>query len=171
MPQGIDDDEISCQIPTEACPSSGIDVQAFKRIIHLAKIYSQISKNLMSVKAFRQAPSDLLATAARLDKELRAWRESLPPDIRPSDRLKSFQIPRHAKFFSTIFFHYAYYGSLIALNAIFAYPWVANGIFGSDGRAITSDQIIASSNTVANAARNIILVARSLEIDGASLQW
>jgi hypothetical protein len=174
-PSAIDDDEISCQIPTQACHGSTIDVPAFTYIIRHARISSQISKRLMSVKAFQQSPSDLLATAAELDHQLREWSESLPEHMRPSARLRSFQVPQphdaQSQSFPIVLLHYAYYGSLMAIHTIFAYPWVSSTIFGNDRSAVTQDQIIFSSDTIADAARNIVIIARSLEITGASIQW
>ncbi|OQU95760.1 Fungal specific transcription factor domain-containing protein [Cladophialophora immunda] len=170
-PSAIDDDEISCQIPSEACPGSTLDVEAFTYLIRHAQISSQISKRLMSVKAFQQPPSTLLETVAELDHQLHEWRDSLPPGLRPDDRLRSFQASRDARYLPTILMHCAYYGSLMAIHTIFAYPWVYSTIFGNGRGVVTQDQVIFSSNTVAEAARNIIIIARSLEINGASIQW
>ncbi len=59
----------------------------------------------------------------------------------------------------------------MATHTIFAYPWVYSAIFGNGRGIVTQDQVIYSSNTIAEAARNIIIIARSLEITGASIQW
>ena len=125
----------------------------------------------MSVKAFQQPSSTLLETATELDQELRDWRNSLTPSMRPGDRLKSFQIPRDSRYLQTVLMHYVYYGSLMAIHTIFAYPWVYSTIFGDNRGTVTQDQIIYSSNTIADAARNIIVITRSLDITGASIQW
>ncbi|KIW98761.1 uncharacterized protein Z519_00424 [Cladophialophora bantiana CBS 173.52] len=167
-PSAIDDDEISCQIPSESCPGSTLDVEAFMYLIQHSQISSQVSKRLMSVKAFQQPPNTLLETVAQLDHQLREWRDSLPAKLRPDDRLRSLQVPGDARYFPTILMHYAYYGSLMAIHTIFAYPWVYSTIFGNDRGIVTQDQVIFSSNTVAEAARNIIIIARGLEINGAS---
>lgn len=146
-------------------------MEAFTYLIQHAQISSQISKRLMSVKAFRQPPSTLLETVAQLDHQLHEWRDSLPARLRPEDRLRSFQAPRDSRNLPTILMHCAYYGSLMAIHTIFAYPWVYSTIFGNGRGVVTQDQVIFSSNTVAEAARNIIIIARSLEINGASIQW
>lgn len=125
----------------------------------------------MSVKAFQQTPSDLLHTATTLDLQLREWRESLPVTMRPPEKLVSFQVPSSTKSFSIILIHYAYYGTLMAIHTMIAYPWISSTVFENDRSAITQDQTISSSNIVADAARNIIVIARSLGIDGASIQW
>lgn len=169
--QAIDDDDISCEIPTEICPGSTIDVEACTGLIRHAKISSQVSKNLTSVKAFQQSPSDFLGAAMTLDAQLREWRESLPGALRPADKLRAFQMPSSARSFSIIHAHYAYYGTLIAIHTMIAYPWIRSTVFDQERNAVAHDQIVSSSNTVADAARNIIVIARSLGIDGASIQW
>ena len=106
-----------------------------------------------------------------LDSELRQWRDSLPVALRPADKLMTFQMPSNSKTSSIIHIHYAYYGALMAIHTITAYPWIRSTVFDHDRNAVTHDQTISSSNIVADAARNIILIARSLGIDGASIQW
>ncbi|KAK5046474.1 hypothetical protein LTR84_008277 [Exophiala bonariae] len=170
-PSAIDDDDISCEIPNETCPGSTIDIQACTALITHAKLSSRISKSLTSVKAFRQSPSEFLQTATSLDAELREWRQSLPITMRPVDKLTAFRIPSNSITFSTTYIHYAYYGTLMAIHTMIAYPWIRSTVFDHDRDMVDHDQIIASSNIVADAARNIIVIARSLGIDAASIQW
>lgn len=107
-----------------------------------------------------------------LDSQLRQWRESLPATLRPPDKHTEFQMSSGgAKTFSIIHIHYAYYGTLMAIHTMIAYPWIRSTVFDRDRNAVTQDQIIYSSNIVAEAARNIIVLARSLGINGASIQW
>lgn len=169
--QVIDDDDISCEIPSEVCPDSTIDMQACTGLIRHAQISSRISKDLTSVKAFQQSPSEFLQTAIALDSQLREWRRSLPVTLRPADKLMAFQTQSHGKDFSTIHIHYAYYGSLMAIHTMIAYPWIRSTVLDHDTNAASKKQTISSSNIVAGAARNIIVIARSLGIDGASNQW
>jgi hypothetical protein len=125
----------------------------------------------MSVKAFQQPPNTLLEIAVDLHRKLQDWKESLPADIRPADRLRSFRIPRNARLLPILVLHCAYYGSLMAAHTIFVYPWISTAVFGHERCTEIQDQINSSSNTIADAARNIILIARNTEITGASTQW
>ena len=125
----------------------------------------------MSVRAFQQPPSDLLVTVVELDHQLRLWRDSIPVDIRPKDRLRSFQIPKDARQTSTVLIHYAYYGGLMAIHTIFAYPWVYSLLFENDRSVVSQERIVSSCNILAEAARNIVVIARRLEINCASIQW
>ena len=106
-----------------------------------------------------------------LDAQLREWRQSLPVALRPADKLMAFQTPSNTRSFATTHTHYAYYGTLMAIHTMIAYPWIRSTVFDYDRNHVAHDQIISSSNIVADAARNIIIIARSLGIDGASIQW
>lgn len=146
-------------------------MEVFTYLIRHAQISSQISKRLMSVKAFQQPPNTVLEAVAQLAQQLQEWRDSLPAGLRPEDRLRSFQTPRDARYLPKTLLHCAYYGSLMAIHTILASPWVYSTVFGNDRGLVTQDQVVFSSNTVAEAARNIIIIARILEINGASIQW
>ena len=145
--------------------------QACTGLFQHAKISSRISKNLTSVKAFKQSPTDFFQTAMTLDAQLQEWRESLPDTLRPADKLMAFHKPSHCNNFSKVHIHYAYYGSLMAIHTMIAYPWIRSTVQDHDRNAATREQTISSSNIVADAARNIIVIARSLGVDGASIQW
>lgn len=106
-----------------------------------------------------------------LNSQLREWRDSLPVTLRPPDKIMAFQVPSHANKFSAIHTHYVYYGTLVAIHTMIAYPWIRSTVFDHDRNADTREQTISSSNIVADAARNIIVIARSLGVDGASIQW
>lgn len=125
----------------------------------------------MSVKAFQQSPSTLLTTAVELHRKLQDWKASVPAELRPLDHLRSFRVSQNAKPLPTILIHCAYYGSLMAVHTVFAYPWISFAIFGNDPSTEIQNQILSSSNTIADAARNIILIAKTTEITGASTQW
>lgn len=139
-------------------------------MIKHAQISSQISKRLMSVKAFRQTPAELIGVANDLSSQLQHWRESLPYPYAPGVSIKSRLLSPNATPLNIIYLQYAYYGSLMAIHTIFAYPWISS-IFGSDQSPAFQHQVALSSNAVADAARNTILTARCVEIDAASPQW
>lgn len=123
----------------------------------------------MSAKALQKTPSALIDTVRTLDKQLQSWRESMPQSMKPRDHLKSFQMPPNGRSLADIIIHYSYYGNLIGIHTPFAYPW----LFAEDETPdmIITEQIRTSSNRVAAAARNIIIMARqSLEINGTSTQ-
>ena len=169
--KSIDDDNISCEIPTEICPGSTLDIQACTWLFRHAQLSSLVSQKLMSVKAFQQSAADLLQTVTDLDLQLRRWRDSLPGHIRPPDRLMAFQEPLNSQPHSIVLTHLAYYGTMMAIHTMSAYPWISSTILENDKSAVTQDQTVSSSNAVAEAARNIIILSRNLGVNAASIQW
>ena len=124
----------------------------------------------MSVKAFRQTPAELIQAATELSGQLQNWRKSLSPLYEPRTPVKSGRFPPNITPLHVIYLHYAYYGSLMAIHTIFAYPWIS-AIFEHDESLAFRNQVALSSNTIADAARNIVLTARCVEIDAATPQW
>ena len=167
-PSAIDDDNISCKVPTKLPTGSTADVEIFTAMVRHAQISSQISKRLMSVKAFQQSPTEFLASVSDLHAQLQQFRESLPTAWRPGTPIMPSDWPGSgARVTQMLYLHFAYYGSLIATNVLLTYPWIS-GRFGSESDPSFRGQANLSSLTVANAARNIILNTRAIEINAAT---
>lgn len=134
----------------------------------------QVSSNLLSGDAMHRSPSELIASAQNLNHQLRAWKESLPASIRPADQLQRVRLPSNLRSPIVILLHCAYYGGLMGIHNMFAIPW-NNGLFegsreGSETDATTNTWRDVCSNTVAESARNIIIMAKELECDGLSTE-
>lgn len=165
--QAIDDDDISCQIPSTIVPGSTIDIEMFTQAVKHAQIASQISKKLGSVSAFRRSTEEVIETVKVLDQQLQQWREDLPPSLRIGNSKAPLILSGSRNRECILYLHFAYYGSLMAIHTIFTYPWIAV-IFGTDSTKAFRDQVSISTETVAEAARNIILTTRHIEINVAS---
>ena len=168
--QAIDEDEISCQVPTTTSPGSSVDVEFVTHAIKHARISSLISKRLVSVTAVQQSAVELIEIASDLSQRLQAWCESLPVLLKPttSKRLLKSSSPKDA--INIIYIHYAYYGSLIAINTVFTYPWTA-AIIGLDRHLIFQQQRPHYTERVAGAARNIILSMMYMDMDASFPSW
>lgn len=112
-----------------------------------------------------------METVLELDEKLRAWKEALPEEYKPADALSSFQIAETANQIPAILLHYVYYGTLISIHTVFANPWISSRLFGNDPTSITQKQIVSSSDVVYIAARNILVMARAIEIEAHASQW
>lgn len=167
-PSAIDDDNISCSIPTEAPENSAIDVEIFSAIIQHAQISSQISKQLMSARTFKKPALQLLNSVIDLDKQLHLFCDTLPSELRPDRPIRS-RGPFHssARLTQIAYLHFAYHGSLIATHAIFGYPWLARQLRMED-EALFKSQINISSEKMAHAARSIIMNTGVLTINAAT---
>ena len=162
--QAIDDDDISCQVPSGIAQQSSAEVQMIIHKTRFAQISSQISRRLTSVKAFHQSSDELIKAVAELTKQLEQWRAEQPitSNSASSAPVECSQFDRY--------FDYAYYGGLAAIHQTFAYPWIAN-LIGSEENQSFRNQVAQSTRIVAEAARHMILIAKHSKIQANTPQW
>ncbi|KIX06764.1 uncharacterized protein Z518_04740 [Rhinocladiella mackenziei CBS 650.93] len=168
-PSVIDDDNISTPIPTKAPPGSTIDVEVFTLIIKHAQISAQISRRIMSVEAFKQSSAEAMDTIHDIHRQLLDLLESIPPQLQVKNAVRH-EYPANSRRVHTIYLHFAIYGSLMATHIIFFYPWISLR-FGTESDPKFQNQVVSSSETIATAARQIILVLRSITTDVAIPAW
>lgn len=162
-PSVIDDDNISTTIPTAAPPGSTINVEIFTFMIKHAQISAQISRRVMSVTAFKQSATEAIETVHDIHNQLEDLAKSVPPylkvdtPVQPNDYRRPYRV-------LAVYLHFAIYGSLMATHIIFFYPWISIW-FGTESNPTFQNQVTRSAETIANAARKIILVLRSLTTD------
>ena len=168
-PSVIDDDNISTRIPTSAPPGSGVDVRVFTLMIQHAQISARISSRIMSVKAFKQPPRQTIETANDIQRQLQHLLSSVPQDLRVETSLRNESSTGPRRIHS-IYLHFAIHGSLMATNIVFFYPWISKH-FGTESDPEFRSLAAKSAETIANAARQIMLVLRSLTVDAAVPAW
>lgn len=166
----IDDDDVSCQIPTKTVAGSSIDMEIFTNVIKHAKISSQISRRLGSVKALHSSVTELIGAVAELNDQLQQWYGTLPAHLKLIVGKGSSPLASPTRLKYLMYLHNAYYGGLMAIHTIFTYPWIS-ALFGKMKSQILRDQILASTNANAEAARKTILASRYIGVDGASPHW
>ncbi|OAL23302.1 hypothetical protein AYO22_06352 [Fonsecaea multimorphosa] len=169
-PSTIDEDNISCQIPTTVVADSTIDLSFMTAMVHHARISAQICRQLLSVSGFRQSPRVIMERMAVLGQQLETWKTSLPDHLKPAAIDPSaFRSVRDMN--RTLCVHFAYYGSVTAIHTIFFYPWISYAC-GIDPRNLAhTQQIVESTKVVAEAARDIIQAIRVISTDATSPQW
>lgn len=116
------------------------------------------------MSAFRRNTEDVIETVRVLGQQLQQWREVLPASLRIGDAKAWLTLSGSRNRDCVLYLHFAYYGSLMAIHTIFTYPWIAV----TDSTKAFRDQVSLSTETVAQAARNIILTTRHIEINVAS---
>ncbi|KEF57046.1 uncharacterized protein A1O9_07236 [Exophiala aquamarina CBS 119918] len=170
-PSTIDDDNISCQVPSSIVPGSTIDRGFLTSMINHAQISARIYRKLLTVSSFRQAPMTFIETMAELSLQLELWKDSLSPALRPGTPISIAEFPSTRDLNKVMYLQFAYYGSLTAIHTIFYFPWISVicGINAHD--TAHSSQIASSSKIVAETARNIIQATRFMRVDAASPQW
>ncbi|UKZ79983.1 hypothetical protein TrVFT333_007747 [Trichoderma virens FT-333] len=145
-PSMLENDEISCQIPTRTPSGSAVDLDVLVASIRHAQICADIFKSLYSPKSLNKPPDDLLQQIRGIDQKLEdeaakkssSYREE--PDMNQAHAIRLLR---------------AYNGSIIALYASFHYPWIRPRL--RKQREVPSpDSISAISARVAEAARRIL---------------
>ena len=123
----------------------------------------------MSVQAFLQSPDQARETVHKIHGRLEKLLDSIPDDLKlgTSRRRDHSSMPRRVQ---SIYLHFAIYGSIMATHVIFFYPWIA-GRFGTHRDTAFQKQVITSSETIANAARQILHVLPSLSADISIPAW
>lgn len=169
----INDDDITCKIPTTVYPGSKIDIEMFTYTIETCRLYDQVNKQLIAIRALHEPPAKMLSFVGRFDKQLRTWKESMPSQLRPSEFLRQFTMAGTMRLLGLMSVHSSFYDLVMVTHSIFMYPWVVSS-FSSDGdpnfaRKLKA-QTMTSSHLVANAARSLIVMTRSLDMDSIGIQ-
>jgi hypothetical protein len=154
-------------------PGSKIDIEIFTYTIQTCQLYDEVNRQLISIRALHEPPTKMLSFVKQFDIQLRTWRESMPAQLRPTDFVKQFTMPGTMRMLGLMTVHSSFYDLLMVAHSIFIYPWVISS-FASDGdpefAAKLKAQTMSSSRLVANAARSLIVMTRSLDINSIGIQ-
>ena len=162
--QAVDDDEISCEIPNELPDGSRSGIDMAVAAIEHARICAKISKQLLSTRASNQSPEALFNIMETLEKKLQRWRNSLPDHLILPKQNDSLPLRNFYKCRTDILrLHYLYWGSVIALNANFHYPWISSLLTRSE--PFFEDRMLKSSIRTAEASREILSSLKDTELD------
>lgn len=167
--QMFDDDEISCEIPNEFPDGNNSDIEVVLAAIEHARICAKISKQLLSARALNQSPKSLLDIMETLEDKLQMWQISLPDHLKLDKQNNCRPLMNSYQCRANILrLHYLYWGSVIALNANFHYPWISSLLArqllarqepDSEGR------MLKSSARAAEASRQILSTMKDTEVD------
>lgn len=175
--QAIDDNEISCDMPIESdAEAVGSDADScyfFIQVVKHSRIASSIARKLTSVKACRKPLETLILRVKAFQTELNDWYQSLRPSYQFSVRLSRRQrgnLPNRPHVHHRIYLFNAYYGSLIAIHSVFSYPWRRPGQ-GMCTNTEIQEQTVVSTRKVVEASRELVLVLRAIDTEGAWPAW
>ncbi|CAI7580131.1 unnamed protein product [Penicillium pancosmium] len=163
-PSAVDDDEISCEIPNELPDGSRSGIDMAVAAIEHARICAKISKQLSSTRASNQSPEALFNVMETLENELQMWRNSLPNHLALPKQNVSMPLRNSCQCRTDILrLHYLYWGSVIALNANFHYPWISSLLARS--KPFFEDRMLKSSIRATEASREILSTLKDTELD------
>jgi hypothetical protein len=105
-----------------------------------------------------------------MHQSLEEWRSQLPIYLQPGTLRNPLRLSNAKNNINFTYIHFAYYGSLTAIHTVFTYPWIT-AMFEPDPAPAIREQISISTSIVAEAARNVILTTRYIDMDAASPAW
>jgi hypothetical protein len=98
--------------------------------------------------------------------------ENLSPDLKVRFPVNTKKIPRGLYAEHLMYLHLSYYGNMAAIHSVLGYPWNLNDVQLSDqDDTVVKSQMEASSDALAEASRNIILITRSISLDAVAPVW
>ncbi|OAL53490.1 hypothetical protein IQ07DRAFT_596528 [Pyrenochaeta sp. DS3sAY3a] len=166
----IDDDNISCDLPTLVQGVSPNIVEFFKQSIRQATISSDILKNFTTVKAQQVTPLQKMKLVKDMDERLKNWYDELPQHFKGNFHAPSSQIPEGLRIEHLMYLHLTYHANMSAIHSIFGYPWNLSTSQNMSQPAI-QEQAAASAKVLAQSSSAIILAIRSISIDSVAPVW
>ncbi|KAH7137415.1 fungal-specific transcription factor domain-containing protein [Dactylonectria estremocensis] len=168
-PSAIDDDYVSCTIPSTPQDGRSEDLEFITKAAQHAQISSDITKQLNSAKAMRETPRETMRYMQNLDARLIEWQQSLDPLYRAKAPFMNVP-PQGKQLFRLLFLHFSYHVSVIAIHGAFCYPWDRRDFQSAKSPEIRA-QIRSSTESVAQASRQIILGLQRLETMSTLPLW
>ncbi|KAH7385829.1 fungal-specific transcription factor domain-containing protein [Pyrenochaeta sp. MPI-SDFR-AT-0127] len=169
-PSIIDDDDISCELPTWAPDANPNIVVYFQHTVKQAMICSAIAKSFSTVKARERSLSEKVKLVKYFTTSLRAWYQDIPEAFRPGFPLKPESLPYGIRAEHLIYTYLSYHGSMAAIHSTFGHPWNLNQSLEHQNDIVKA-QIASSNEVLADASRNIILITRSISVDAVAPVW
>lgn len=168
----IDDDDISYALPTWGPNASSSFIECFKNIVDQAKMSSTIAKSFATVKAQQRPLGEKARLIQEINTKLRSLYDNLSPDLKIAFPVDTKKLPRGLCAEHLMYLHLSYYGNMAAIHSILGYPWHLNDAQWKDqDDTVVKNQIEASSDALAEASRDIILIIRSISLDAVAPVW
>ncbi|KAH0846011.1 putative fungal specific transcription factor [Fonsecaea pedrosoi] len=163
----IDDDDVSCQVPTSAPPDSSVNIEYCNTLIRLARLSSVVSKRLSTVQAFQQGGAALVRSVTELDEQLNMLKRTIDPVIcRPSSPSPS-HLPPGMTMQQVMYLRGALQSITLDIHTALTYPW-SRSICGMTPDAALRDQLETSTQIVAETCRQAILATEHIRFDAST---
>lgn len=168
--QVIDDDDISCALPTWAPNASSMFVKCFRKIVDQAMLSSTIAKTFATVKARQRPLREKAHLVKKFNTSLQSWYDDLSSDLKITFPFDARSTPQGLRAEHLINLHLSYYGNMTAIHSILGHPWnLSNATFVDQDNVVKENQIKTSGDALADASRKLILITRSIPIDAVAL--
>ncbi|KAH7007449.1 fungal-specific transcription factor domain-containing protein [Ilyonectria destructans] len=169
-PSAINDDDISCELPSQAPDGNPHKLEWFLLVIRLAKISSSIIQNFSTVKARQQSLTCVAKLVHEHDQKLRRWFDDVPELYKQNPSAKTIGLPSGILDEHLHYLCLSYYGSLAIVHCIFGHPWNVPGPVDDQDEAVR-EMLASSYIALADCSRDIILTTRSIKVNSMAPVW
>lgn len=179
--KAIDDDNISCDFPKGIAVQQGVSKETGSNVsaeqdsfdfvliyARYARLCGQIAKQLYSASALSRPFQEMLSRAAKLDDELRLWRESIPLSFRPGTPFRP-SVLKDVPFIQVLVLNFGYNYATCAIYRRFS-PIFLRYDSQSNLRDLRTVQSKSGTKCL-EAARSMILLTKHLDIESHSPGW
>ncbi|KIW86369.1 hypothetical protein Z517_01765 [Fonsecaea pedrosoi CBS 271.37] len=166
-PLSIDDDDITCQLPTDQLGGNHADLDYFIGSITLAQISGRIWR--MTKRLRRSTPTfqEIVDSISELDSALGDWYSSLPSSVKIDPA--SHSLPTDIHPYKALFLYCGYQARLILLHSMLVRPWnEVPALLGEYDKDRFRKHVWNSTEIVAEAARSIIRCLQHINVTRSS---
>jgi hypothetical protein len=159
----IDDDEVTCPLPSPIGAATTVNIAYCHSLIYLARASSQVEKRLGGIGRARLGAAAVIETVRQLDAMLlevkmtidRKFGISLADDLDPAFLKGGLSLEQH------LYINYAYMTTLLSIHTVLAYPWIRT-LVGVRVQAQHPEEISRSSEIVAKVSRTAVLLTENI---------
>jgi hypothetical protein len=169
----IDDDEITCPLPSAGCARSALNLAYFHSLIRIAQASSKIEKRLSAVRCSRFGPASTIEAVQQLNTELLRVKITLDDSFSLSlgKQIDITQLPGSLNLEQYLYIQYAYLTAMLSIHSVLAYPWV-RALVGVRSGDQFREAVLRSVNASAQTARAAVLLTESIQFKAhTSVPW
>ncbi|KIW31163.1 uncharacterized protein PV07_02832 [Cladophialophora immunda] len=162
-PSAINDDEISCQIPTVAPAGAPASIQYPTSLVKLAQMTSRVARVFSNVQNWNKSPDVLADTVEKLHAQHVETEKSLQDLVNPEIPLENANLPLHMSLQQACFVRLTYFNTTLDIHTALTNPWSH-----LRQHPTIHAQVQKSTEIVARTVRATMLTTQSIRIDAST---
>ncbi|OCT45439.1 putative fungal specific transcription protein [Cladophialophora carrionii] len=169
-PLSIEDRAITCELPSKVVDGSMVNLGLLVPAVKHAQILADITEQFTALKASTPTLNEVIRTVDHLEKMLRDWHDSLPPNLRTGTNYS--ETPEDMDLVHVLYYHYVFWGTLITIHSILVHPWNVPKIQTKPIELLNFRRHSQNSTRkVVDASRAMIRTLSHVSIDICSPKW
>lgn len=161
--QAIEDDEITCRMPTSCPPGSSVNLHYLRVFVRLCQLYSVVDKRLSSARLSRQTSEELVRNVQELVERLDSLQQSFRAELGLELPLDLAKLPDYFNIKQALSIQFTYYNLLWEIHTPLLHPWY-RGTPNLKQHPEYRSQIKSSTSVVASTSRAAILDSKYIQI-------